>query len=62
MKVEFLASLPDIQSAIKVGAGQLRFQLDVPESELHKALPVTLLNGRVLKVTIEVEDSDDDKS
>lgn len=55
-KTTFLASFPDIQSAIKAGSDGMRIQLEIPESELaHSAY---LLNMRhvILKVTIEVYD------
>lgn len=52
-KISFLATLPDIQSAIKIGSDGMRIQLDVPETEKPKALPVIAMTKRVLKVTIE---------
>jgi hypothetical protein len=48
----FLAVLPDIQSAIKIGSDGMRIQLDVPETEKPKALPVIAMNRQVLEVTI----------
>jgi hypothetical protein len=53
----FAASFPPIQSAIKFdGLGSSRFQLDVPESEVHKFLPALAWRGMLLKVTLEVMD------
>ncbi len=56
-KLEFLASLPNIMSALKIGGDGLRLQLDVPETEKHKALPLAMLNNKVLRVTVEIEES-----
>lgn len=56
MTLEFLATLPAIQSAIKIGADSMRLQLDVPAGELHKALELAMLQGKVLKVTITAEE------
>lgn len=51
----FLATIPDIQSAIKIGRDGMRLQLDVPECELGEALQVLKWRGVVLQVTIEPE-------
>ena len=51
--VTFLASLPDIQSAIKVGTDSMRVQFDIPETEKANAVPLLALFGVVLRVTIE---------
>jgi hypothetical protein len=52
----FAASFPTIQSAIKFdGLGGVRFQLDVPESEVPKFLQALAWRGMVLKVTLEQE-------
>lgn len=56
-RIEFLASLPDIQSACKIGQNSMRVQLDIPATELTKALPLAVASGRILKITIEWEDS-----
>ena len=54
--VSFLASIPPIQSAIKIGGdGSMRIQLDVPKSEAASAVPMLALTGCVLRVSIEVE-------
>jgi hypothetical protein len=53
----FAASFPTIQSAIKFdGLGGVRFQLDVPESEVPKFLQALAWRGMVLKVTLEAAD------
>lgn len=52
--ITFLATFPQIQSAIKVdGAGGARVQLDIPETELPAIARLLLMRGIVLKVTIE---------
>jgi hypothetical protein len=48
----FLACLPDIQSAIKVGSDGMRIQLDIPETEKPKAVPLIAMTHKVLEVTI----------
>ena len=56
-KVMFLASFPPIQSAIKVGHDGMRIQLDIPESEMARAVHLLTMRERVLRVTVEVEDA-----
>jgi len=54
MKIEFIASLPDIQSAINIGGdGATRLKLDIPESELAEAVKLVLFKGMAFKVIIE---------
>ena len=48
----FLACLPDIQSAIKIGSDGMRIQLDIPETEKPKAIPVIGMTHKVLEITI----------
>jgi hypothetical protein len=57
MKIEFIASLPDIQSAISVGGDGARIKLDIPESELASVIKLVLLKGQAFKVTIEDDNS-----
>ncbi|MET0039900.1 MAG: hypothetical protein ABW041_07140 [Dehalococcoides mccartyi] len=52
-KAVFIASLPPIQSAIKIGQDGARIQLDIPESELDKFSPVIQWRDKLLKITIE---------
>lgn len=54
-KIEFIASFPPIQSAIKVtGDGNgARIQLDIPEIEIIQAMHLIAMRGMALKVTIE---------
>jgi hypothetical protein len=56
LQATFKASLPPIMSSIRIGQGAVRVQLDVPESELHEAIKLALMHGRVLTVTIVAED------
>jgi len=60
MKIEFIASLPDIQSAISIGGdGATRVKLDIPESELSEAVKLVMLKGQAFKVKIETMKQDD---
>jgi precorrin-6x reductase len=55
-RVEFLASFPNIQTAIRVaGDGGARILLDIPESELPAIMRLLLLRGMVVRVTVEPE-------
>lgn len=51
--IEFLANLPSIQSSIRIGQDGARIQIDVPESELSKILPLLMWRDKALKITIE---------
>lgn len=54
MEIEFIASLPDIQSAISIGGdGATRVKLDIPESELAEAVKLVMLKGQAFRVKIE---------
>ena len=56
VQIEFLASLPPIQSAINVGGAGgdgSRIKLDVPGTDTPAVLKLVLLQGRVFRVTIE---------
>lgn len=53
--IAFLASFPPIQSAIKVGSDGMRIQLDIPETEVPNAIDLLAMRGKVLRVTVEVE-------
>ena len=53
MKIEFVASLPDIQSAITIsGEGATRVRFEIPESEIANAVKLVMLKGKAFKVTI----------
>ena len=54
MKIEFIASLPDVSTAIAIsGDGSTRVKLDIPESELAEAVKLVMLKGQAFKVKIE---------
>lgn len=55
-KVQFLASFPPIQSAIKIGQDGMRIQLDIPETEVENAIALIALRDVVLRVTVEIGD------
>jgi hypothetical protein len=56
--IKFTAVLPNITSAIKVHPQDgLRLQLDVPETDKAAALGLSMLGGKVLKITVEVQDA-----
>jgi hypothetical protein len=54
MRIEMIASLPPIQSAINIGGdGATRIKLDIPASELANAIKLVMLKGQAFKITIE---------
>lgn len=60
MKIEFIASLSDIQSAISIGGdGATRIKLDIPESELAEAIKLVMLKGQAFKATFETIKQED---
>lgn len=64
-RVEFQASFPLIQSAIKRSgdSGGMRIQLDIPESEMANAALLLVMVQQRLRVTIEViPDNDTDQT
>ena len=57
-KIEFVASLPDILSAINIAGqdGNSRIKLDIPASDVEAVVKLIGLKGQAFKVTIgEVE-------
>ncbi len=54
-KIEFVASLPDILSAINIAGqdGNSRIKLDIPASDIGAVVKLTGLKGQSFKVTIE---------
>lgn len=60
-RVTFLASFPPIQSAIKIsGTGDgMRIQLDVPETQMGRAIGLLKWRETVLRVTVELSDESD---
>jgi len=62
-KIEFIASLPDILSAINIAGvdGNSRIKLDIPASDVAAVVKLIEMNGQVFKVTIEeIEDKASD--
>lgn len=55
IKIEFMASLPPIQSAINIdGQGDgARIKLDIPASEMEQVIKIQKLTGKAFKVTLE---------
>lgn len=54
--VEFRASFPPIQSAIKIaGDGGARIQLDIPESDIENAQGLLAMRGKVVRVLMAVD-------
>lgn len=54
--VSFVASFPNIQTAIRVaGDGGARILLDIPETEMPAIVRLMLLRGMVIRVTVEPE-------
>jgi len=59
MKIEFMASLPPIQSAVKIDGsdGNARVQLDIPSTQIAEIAKIpAYCAGKVFKVVIEVEE------
>ena len=59
VKIQFLATLPAIQSALNISGGGdgARIKLDIPQTDLAEAIKLSLLQGKVFKVTIEAVDA-----
>jgi len=53
MQIQFIASLPDIQSAISIGGDGARIKLDVPETDLANVIRLALLKGTAFRVCID---------
>ena len=51
----FLASLPDIQSAIRISGHRngMRITLEIPQSEMAEALKLLVWQEQVLRITVE---------
>ena len=56
-RATFRAAFPPIQSAIKIyGNGDgMRFQLDVPETEMDEGVKLLGMRGVVLKVSVSID-------
>ena len=62
-KIEFIASLPDILSAISIAGvdGNSRIKLDVPANNTDEVFELLALRGCTFRVTIEkIEKSESD--
>lgn len=58
-RIEFRASLPQIQSAISLSGQEgdgARIKLDIPGTDRLAALKLAMLAGRPLKVTVEIDE------
>ena len=53
----FRATFPPIQSAIKIYGDEtgMRIQLEIPESDMAQAVKLLTMRGKVLQVTVTVE-------
>lgn len=60
-KIKFIASLPDILSAINIAGqdGNSRIKLDIPASDIAAVVQLIAMKGQVFKVTIEEVRQDD---
>ena len=56
-EIKFVASFPEIQSAISIGSDGARLKIDVPESEIAEIIKLAAYGRqKVLRVTVEIED------
>jgi hypothetical protein len=57
--VTFLASIAPLQSAITIASdGGARVKIDIPEDEMAAVMLLTMMRGRVLKITVEPDDDE----
>lgn len=56
--ITFLASLPPIMSAIRMGLDETRLQLSIPATEREAVGKLAELHGKVLSVAIVVVDDE----
>lgn len=54
--IVFLATFPDIKSAVLVSSDGLQLKLEVPLKYKQAALPLLSMMDKVLRVTIEVDE------
>jgi len=59
-KIEFIASLSQIMSAIQLDGidGNSRVKLDIPATEIEAVMKLIAMKGQVFKVTIEENKGD----
>lgn len=50
--ISFYASIPAIQSGIKIGDDGMRVQFDVPESDMGEAIKLTNMRRKALVLTV----------
>ncbi len=56
--ITFLASIAPLQSAVTIASdGGARVKLDIPESEMDAVWRLVAMREKVLKVTIEAEET-----
>jgi len=62
-KIEFLATLAPIQSAIMLhGSGNgMQVKLEIPEMEVANAIALAALTQEVLKISVEVVENNIDR-
>lgn len=55
VRIEFLATFPPIQSAIKItGNGDgMRIQFDIPEDQMPQAVKLLAMREMILRVSVE---------
>lgn len=57
MKIEFMASLSDVATAIAIsGDGSTRVKFDIPESDIANAVKLVILKGKAFRVRIIIEE------
>ena len=56
LSASFRASIPPIMSGIKTGGDGMRVQFDIPESDMPEAIKLIMMRGKILLVTIEVQE------
>lgn len=54
-KAVFTCSIPEIQSAIKIGGDGMRVQFQIPEMFKGEGVKLAAMTGKRLRVTVEVE-------
>ena len=59
-KIVFIASLPDILSAINIAGqdGNSRIKLDIPASDIGSVIKLIAMKGQSFRVTIEQVESE----
>lgn len=57
-KIQFLASIPPVQSGLKFGGDGARVQFDIPETFITEAVKLVLCKGKVLEVTIRIKEGE----